>query len=50
MTIIELAFELLARKLVDHTGISDEDARDLVAAMGADWSSLVRAARVIKEN
>lgn len=49
MTIVELAFELLARKLVDHTGISDEDARDLVAAMGADWSSLVRAARVIND-
>jgi hypothetical protein len=45
MTILELAFELLAQKLVIHTGISDDEARDLCASMGADWTALVRAAR-----
>ncbi|WP_164780510.1 hypothetical protein [Mesorhizobium sp. M7A.F.Ca.US.011.01.1.1] len=49
MTIVELAFDLLAKKLAARTGISSEEASDLVANMGADWSSLVRAARVMKK-
>jgi hypothetical protein len=48
VTILELAFELLAQKLVLHTGISDEEARDLCATMGADWTALLQAARIIK--
>ncbi|MFI0846086.1 hypothetical protein [Mesorhizobium sp. IMUNJ 23232] len=33
------------RRLVRETGIGENDARNLVVAMGAEWSSLVREAR-----
>ena len=33
------------RRLVRETGIRENDARNLVVAMGAEWSSLVREAR-----
>lgn len=40
-------FEALAERLVAETGISQAQARDLIALLGSDWSSLVREARLI---
>jgi hypothetical protein len=37
----------LARRLVLEIGITEAQAAELVAVLGANWSSLVREARVI---
>ncbi|MEQ1956803.1 hypothetical protein [Mesorhizobium sp. CN2-181] len=39
----------LIRRLVCETGIEERDARDLVATLGVDWSSLVREARILQK-
>lgn len=36
----------LIRRLVRETGIREQDARNLVVAIGAEWPSLVREARL----
>ncbi len=35
-------------RLVTETGISLEQARELVSMLGANWSSLVREARLLR--
>lgn len=39
----------LAERLVRDTGISVEEARELIAMLGLDWSSLVREARILRK-
>ena len=39
----------LAQRLVRDTGISEEQALELIAALGTDWSSLVREARIMRK-
>lgn len=34
-------------RLIKETGITDLQARDLIAMMGLDWSSLIREAHLI---
>jgi hypothetical protein len=36
------------RLLVDETGITEGQARDLIGILGLNWSSLVREARILK--
>ena len=36
------------QRLVKETGITHEQARDLVFLLGLNWSSLVREARLLK--
>lgn len=38
----------LVRRLVKETGITEEQARALVALLGVNWSSLVREARLLQ--
>jgi hypothetical protein len=40
----------LVRRLVQETGITEPQAIDLVAILGANWSSLVREARIIRRD
>lgn len=40
--------DLLVRRLVKETGISEEQARELVEMIGTDWASLLREARFLK--
>jgi len=36
-------------RLMRETGITEAEARDLVTLLGADWSSLIREANVLKK-
>jgi len=40
---------IVARRLVDETGITETQARELVSFLGLNWSSLVREARLLKK-
>lgn len=40
---------VMARRLVDETGITGTQARELVAFLGPNWLSLVREARLLKK-
>ncbi|MDG4875198.1 hypothetical protein P9273_08820 [Mesorhizobium sp. WSM4935] len=44
----EKAADLLVRRLVKETGITQKQARDLIEMIGTDWASLVREARFLK--
>lgn len=39
----------LAHRLVRDTGISEEQALELIVTLGANWSSLVREARILRK-
>jgi len=39
----------LVQRLVKETGITEVEASDLVALLGANWSSLVREAHLLKK-
>ena len=39
----------MARRLVDETGITEAQARELVSFLGLNWASLVREARLSKK-
>jgi hypothetical protein len=39
----------LAQRLVRDTGITEEQARSLIADLGFDWASLVREARIMRK-
>jgi hypothetical protein len=41
--------EQLIQRLVRETGITAEQARELVSVFGHDWPSLVREARLIRK-
>jgi len=42
------ATEATARRLVDETGITDAQARELIALLGPhNWTSLLREARIL---
>jgi hypothetical protein len=41
------ARQYLVDRLVKETGVTQSEARDLVAILGSEWSSLVREARMI---
>jgi hypothetical protein len=41
------ALDALAGRLVAETGISPAQANELIGFLGANWSSLVREARLI---
>ncbi|MDX8451198.1 hypothetical protein RFM98_00355 [Mesorhizobium sp. VK9D] len=41
--------EMLVRRLVKETHITEKEARDLVELIGTDWASLVREARFLKD-
>ncbi|TGQ50972.1 hypothetical protein EN836_26740 [Mesorhizobium sp. M1C.F.Ca.ET.193.01.1.1] len=40
--------ELLARRLAKETAISQDEARELIKLIGADWPSLLREAQFLK--
>jgi hypothetical protein len=40
--------EVLAERLVVETGITESQAQELVAFLGANWSSLVREAKLLE--
>ena len=40
---------LLIKRLVKEAGITQAQARQLVDALGPNWSSLIREARIIAE-
>jgi hypothetical protein len=40
---------LLVQRLIAETGITQIQADELVAFLGANWSSLVREARLIRQ-
>jgi len=42
------ANEVLVKRLVEETGISAEQAREIIRLLGTNWSSLVREARIRK--
>lgn len=37
----------VVRRLVKETGITEEQARELVVLLGVNWSSLMREARLL---
>lgn len=39
---------VLIRRLVEETGITREEAQDLIMMLGVDWSSLMRKAHNLK--
>lgn len=39
--------DLVIRRLADETNITEDQARELVATLGLNWSSLVREARIL---
>ena len=41
--------DALIERLVTDTGITKTQARDLIAVLGRDWSSLVREARLLQK-
>jgi hypothetical protein len=41
-------FEGLVKRLMAETGISEGQARELVLMLGAEWSSLIREARMLR--
>lgn len=41
-------FEGLIKRLIAETGVSEVQARELVLMLGAEWSSLVREARMLR--
>jgi hypothetical protein len=40
--------DLFVRRLVEETGISKDQARELIEMIGTDWASLLREARFLK--
>ncbi len=42
------AHEELAERLANHTGVTVEQARELIRMLGVDWSSLVREATALR--
>ena len=38
----------VVQRLVKETGITEDQARELVAVLGMNWSSLLREARLLK--
>ncbi|BCM18714.1 DUF768 domain-containing protein [Mesorhizobium sp. J8] len=45
----QAVFELLAGRLARETGITQEQAGELIETTGTDWSSLLREAHFLKE-
>jgi hypothetical protein len=45
----QAAADNLIRRLVSETGITEAQARELVAFLGLNWASLVREARMLKK-
>ena len=43
-----LGHAVLIRRLVEETGITRDEAEELIMLLGVDWSSLVREARALK--
>jgi hypothetical protein len=43
------AKRLLTKRLVEKTGITEAQARQLVETLGPNWSSLVREANILKK-
>lgn len=41
--------DFLVRRLTEETGITEHQARKLIADLGYQWSSLVREARVLSK-
>ncbi|MER9776802.1 hypothetical protein [Mesorhizobium sp. M0220] len=39
--------EIVVRRLVKETGITEEQARELIFFLGLNWASLVREARFL---
>jgi hypothetical protein len=39
--------DFLVRRLMEETGVTEQQARKLVADLGYQWSSLVREARIL---
>ena len=39
----------VVQRLVEETGITEDQARELVALLGMNWSSLLREARLLKQ-
>ena len=39
---------LVVRRLVSETGITEDQARELVAFLGPNWASLMREARLLR--
>lgn len=48
--VARIAQESLMRRLVQATGISEAQARELVELLGTEWSSLVREAKLLKSS
>jgi hypothetical protein len=42
--------EGLVRRLAGESGITEEQARELIALLGYDWASLIREARLLIRN
>ncbi|RUW80453.1 hypothetical protein [Mesorhizobium sp. M2A.F.Ca.ET.067.02.1.1] len=40
--------EYFVRRLVSETGITEQQARDLIALLGYEWASLLREAHLLK--
>ncbi|WP_246673363.1 hypothetical protein [Mesorhizobium sp. B2-9-1] len=45
----QAVFELLAGRLARETGITQEQAGELIETIGTDWGSLLREAHFLKE-
>jgi hypothetical protein len=41
------SYELIVQRLVKEANITEEQARELIALLGYDWSSLMREARFL---
>ncbi|WP_181180595.1 hypothetical protein [Mesorhizobium sp. B2-4-6] len=39
----------LVQRLLEETGITEEQALELISLLGANWSSLLREAKAIKD-
>lgn len=44
-----LGHAVLIRRLVEETGITRDEAQDLLMLLGTDWSSLIREAKILKK-
>jgi hypothetical protein len=42
--------DFIVRRLAAEAGVTEAQARDLVAVLGLNWASLVREARILKKN
>lgn len=45
----QAVFELLAGRLARETGITEEQAGELIETIGTDWEALLREAHFVKE-